>query len=85
MGDVPGRTVTLNLRAGGQATLVSTPEGKSPVGQKGTWKQQGAEVHVQLESGPFVWVAGANGLTPKLWNRGEWGSYGVPLRRVAGQ
>ena len=80
----PARNVTLNLRPGGQATLVSTVEGKSPVGQKGTWKQTGAEVRVELESGPFVWVVGANGLTPKLWNRQEWGSVGVPLRRAGG-
>ena len=85
VGDAPGQTVTLNLRPGGQATLVATPEGKPPVGQKGTWKQDGAEVRVELESGPFVWVAGAYGLTPKLWNRQEWGSYGVPLRRTGGQ
>ena len=84
-GEGPARTVTLNLRAGGQATLVSTVEGKSPIGQKGTWKQTGSEVRVELESGPFVWVVGANGLTPKLWNRREWGSVGVPLRRTAGQ
>ena len=80
----PARNVTLNLRPGGQATLVSTVEGNSPVGQKGTWKQNGAEVRVELESGPFVWVVGANGLTPKLWNRQEWGSVGVPLRRAGG-
>lgn len=85
VGDSTDRKATLNLRAGGQATLIVTAEGKSPIAQKGTWKQQGAEVRVELESGPFVWVVGANGLTPKLWNRQEWGSYGVPLRRTGGQ
>lgn len=79
------RTVTLNLRPGGQATLVAAVEGKDPVGQKGTWKQTGSEVRVELESGPFVWIVGANGLTPKLWNRQQWGSVGVPLRRTGGQ
>ena len=83
--DGPGRNITLNLRPGGQATLISAVEGKSPVGQKGTWKQTGSEVRVELESGPFVWVVGANGLTPKIWDRREWGSVGVPLRRTAGQ
>ena len=84
-GDGVERRITLNLRAGGQATLVSTTEGKAPAGMQGKWTQTGAEVRVELESGPFVWVVGANGLTPKLWNRREWGSIGVPLRRSGGQ
>jgi hypothetical protein len=84
-----GRTVTLNLRADGSATLVSVYSGKAqPIARRGRWVQTGADVRVDFEHGgpadSMVWTLGANGLTPKSWNRKEWGLVGLLLRRLQG-
>ena len=72
------RTVTLNLRSGGTATLAAPPEAV-----RGKWTQQGYEVRFTPESGaPMTWVLGANGLTPKQWDRAKWSNQGLILRRV---
>jgi hypothetical protein len=74
-----GRTVTLNLRPGGKGTLIVQSEGKEePVARQGTWTQVGSEVRF----GEMSWVTGVNGLTPKEWDRKEWGAVGLPLRRA---
>lgn len=76
------RTVTLNLRTGGAATMITTFEGKgAPVARQGAWSQTGADVRVDLDGDLMVWTLGANGLTPRSWDRKQWGSFGVPLRR----
>jgi hypothetical protein len=81
--DGPGRTVTLNLRPGGVATLVTTFDDKRmPVAKQGAWSQTGADVRVDLGGTVMVWTFGANGLTPRSWDRKEWGSTGLPLRRA---
>jgi hypothetical protein len=81
--DAPGRTVTLNLRPGGVATLITTFDGKGmPIAKQGKWSQTGADVRVELGNNVMSWTFGANGLTPKTWDRKEWGSTGLPLRRT---
>jgi hypothetical protein len=81
--DAPGRTVTLNLRPGGIATLVTTFEDKRmPIAKQGSWSQTGADVRVDLGDRVMVWTFGANGLTPRSWDRKEWGYTGLPLRRA---
>jgi hypothetical protein len=75
----PARTVTLNLRPGGTGTLVVQQEGKQrPEARQGRWSESGTEVTFE----GMTWVAGLNGLTPKVWNRGEWGPSGLALRRT---
>jgi hypothetical protein len=79
----PGRTVTLNLRPGGVATLVTSFEDKRmPIAKQGSWSQTGADVRVDLGGRLMVWTFGANGLTPRSWDRKEWGSSGLQLRRA---
>lgn len=76
----PERTVTLNLRAGGQGTLVVQSEGKTqPLARQGEWTQSGTEVKFD----DMTWVASLYGLTPKSWDRKEWGVAGLPLRRAS--
>lgn len=75
-----GITATLNLRPGGQGTLVVQKDGKSPVASQSAWTQTGNEVRF----GGWSWVAGVNGLTPKIWDRAQWGAEGLPLRRATG-
>jgi hypothetical protein len=87
--DASSRTITLNLRRDGSATLISVFGGKrQPIARRGKWVQTGADVRVDFEhAGPsdaMVWTLGANGLTPKAWNRNEWGVIGLPLRRIQG-
>jgi hypothetical protein len=73
------KTITLNLRPGGTGTLVVQEEGKGqPRARQGKWTQTGREV--QFEG--MTWVAGLNGLTPKIWDRQEFGVTGLPLRRA---
>jgi hypothetical protein len=78
----PPRNITLNLRAGGQATLITEVEGQgAPAAVQGAWFQTGADVRLDLKGDLIVWTLSANGLTPKEWRREKWGSTGVPLRR----
>jgi hypothetical protein len=75
-------TATLNLRPGGVATLITKQEGKAvPVAKQGIWTQTGSEVRVDLGGRLMVWTLGINGLTPRTWDRKEWGPVGLPLRR----
>jgi hypothetical protein len=87
--DASTRTITLNLRRDGSATLISVHTGKrQPIARRGKWVQTAADVRVEFEHGgpsdAMVWTLGANGLTPKAWNRNEWGVIGLPLRRIQG-
>jgi hypothetical protein len=80
--DAASRTVTLNLRPGGTATLVTSFEGKGmPISKQGSWSQNAAEVRVDFNGKLTVWTVGVNGLTPKSWDRKEWGAFGLALRR----
>lgn len=85
--DSPGRTITLNLRGDGSATLITAFDGRDPIARRGQWKQTDAVIRLDLESPPdtLVWTLTADGLTPRSWNKATYGATGLTLHRAQAQ
>ncbi len=79
----PSRNITLTLYPGGMARLVLQFADKPEIVRSGAWSQ--AESDLILDFIPvddqMRWELKANELVPKDWNRQQYGSVGLPLKR----
>jgi len=82
-----GRSIRLELRPDGTATMTTESRGKgASIVDLGTWRQDGGEVKFQIEGAggeksgePMTWERKGASLKPKSWNKSLYGSAGVIL------
>jgi hypothetical protein len=81
------RDVTLIFRADSTALLSTDTGGKGRSNRRGRWSLEGVYVRLQLiddagqpTEAPFLWAIRDSSLAPVTWDRGAWGSVGLPLR-----
>jgi len=82
-----GRSIRLELRSDGTATMTTESHGKeASITDLGTWRQDGGEVKFQIEGAggaksgePMTWERKGASLKPKSWNKSLYGAAGVIL------
>lgn len=88
--DAPGRVVTLDLALDGTATMTTQFIGKgTPNIESGTWVGTGdtaavtfTQIDGQSEDNRITWKLEGNALGTTEYDRGQYGSAGLPLTRV---
>lgn len=87
---IAGRNVTLTLRPGGSAEMMTEYAGRGQEKRQGAWSQLESELKVEFttEEGkptpsPIQWELKQAELVPKTWSNQEYGDTGLPMKRAS--